>query len=409
MGIEIYRKENWDRWESGDYQRLDFLRLDPEKDRLLLGYALSHCRDVVRLSAMRRLGLSELPASPADIGDESALYSILREQARREIDYWVLKEAAFHGPEPMRCFAFCRLTGSAWGGCACGLMSGLVREDIVALCREMIEKNGPFAAEAVAWLRELPTVSDEELAAWASERTERRWDGETGYERELERWLAPAAGVDPDEDLADKICGIFDACIFRIYEEEIVSGAGPILFDAMDRFSGKMRDGLRRHPELPEEPEGAIAAVLTAGGRMTPELTPDRIRETAWSVSDRSTQHSYFLWMAYWYGIGTEENDDRALEMLEDAARRGHMYALKEIVHIYDAGKYVRRDFKRALQWQEKRMELCREAYELSEDGYTERKAYAASLKELGDLLMKEGYAKRAKQYYRRAEKLSGE
>ena len=181
MGIRIFKRDNWSRWEDGFFGYGDFRKLDPEKDRLLLAYMLSRCDEGKRTRVTEKLGITEVPALPVNVDDEDderyAPYLVMQEQVMREEDYWTLREAAFEAPGPMRRFAFCRLTGYSWppDECdaysyrtySCGLKSGLTREDIECFCREMIDNRGPFAAEAGEWLKKLPGVSDEELAARA--------------------------------------------------------------------------------------------------------------------------------------------------------------------------------------------------------------------------------------------------
>ena len=123
MGIKIYRRENWDRWESGPYTLMDFL-LDPEKDRWLLQHMLSHCSDTPRSRIPKRFNLDQVPGPPVNVddpGDEMyAPYIMLREQVMREDDWWALKAAALEAPNAMmRRFAFCRLTGYSWPGDEC--------------------------------------------------------------------------------------------------------------------------------------------------------------------------------------------------------------------------------------------------------------------------------------------------
>lgn len=188
--MQIFRRENWDRWEYGPYHKADF-RLDPEKDCWLLQYLLSHCARTQRKREMARLGLDALPAPPVNIDDpddkDYAPYIMLREQVMREDDYWALRAAILDAPNGMmRRFAFCRLTGYSWPFVACdaysyrtwdcGLKSGVTREDIKDLCRELVDAKTPFARQAEEWLERLPTFSDDDLARWASDRTERKHD-----------------------------------------------------------------------------------------------------------------------------------------------------------------------------------------------------------------------------------------
>ena len=109
--------------------------------------------------------------------------------------------------------------------------------------------------------------------------------------------------------------------------------------------------------------------------------------------------------MAYWYGYQTEQDDDLALQMLLDAGERGHLVSYSNIVKIYSEGKYVHKNSRLALSWQEKKVERFRLLYEKNGTDKA-RREYKEVLKQHGDLLMKEGYAKRAKQSYRLAERL---
>ena len=67
----------------------------------------------------------------------------------------------------------------------------------------------------------------------------------------------------------------------------------------MDDF---LSDSLCSRFNYTEEPAGdvltAIEELLSAGGRSTPDMTPERIKEIAWNVCEQSPQHSYFLYMA---------------------------------------------------------------------------------------------------------------
>ena len=426
MGIDIFRRENWDRWESGPYTVIDF-SLDPEKDRWLIRHLIGHGSEIQRRRMMIKFGFDDLPAPPVNIDDpedtQYAPYLLLREQVMREDDYWTLKTAMLEAPDiMMRRFAFSRLTGYSWPPderdaysyrtYACGLKSQVSREDIEDLCRELVYRNGRYAKRAAEWLERLPTFTDDELVEWASGKTERRFDND------LEAWMrkrmAPVKDVPEREDLEDKICGIFDATIFQKYQRRYLYGSGIVFREAVeDSFTEFVN---RRLDELKKPYKSIVTAVtelMRAGDRDISDLTSREISRIAWSVSPRSRQHSYFLWMAYWYGIDVDEDNDRALKLLADAADRGHMRSYREIVEIYASGEYVRRDFKQALRWQEKKTELLHRAYDGDEHRDAKycatRKPYAEALKVTGDLLMEAGYAKRAKQFYRKAEQLMGE
>ena len=418
-----FLEENWVIWEEKDFYTASVLRpsLDKEKDKLQLTYLAVYGKNNVQRFAMRRLGVKEIPALPVNPedpqDDQYAPYMVLREQVMRESDYWVLKKAAFHAPRPLNKFAFCRLTGCSWISdgdhassyrtCSCGLKRDVSREDIVDLCREMIYKKGPFQRNAARWLEKLADISDEELAEMASEKTERRFDSEP--DNLLHKWMRPSEGCSEETDLKLKICAIFDAYIMWEYSKEFLSGSGVLQREAMD---DSLSDSLCSWFNYTQEPAGdvltAIEELLAAGGRSAPDLTRERLKEIAWNVCEQSPQHSYFIYMAYWYGYEAEENDDLALQMLFDAAQRGHLVACSNIVKIYSEGVYVHKNFRLALTWQEKKVELYRLSFE-QEGTDTARREYREVLRQLGDLLMKEGYAKRAKRYYRMADQLTNQ
>lgn len=421
MGIKIFRRENWDRWESGPYTLMDFL-LDPEKDRWLLQHMLSHCSDTPRSRIPKRFNLDQVPGPPVNVddpGDEMyAPYIMLREQVMREDDWWALKAAALEAPNAMmRRFAFCRLTGYSWPGDECdaysyrtwdcGLKSVVPREDIEDFCREMIASKGQFAVEAAEWLEKLPTFSDDVLAEWSAGKTERKYDSEP--EEVLRKRLRPARNCTAQEDLEDKLLAIFDAYIFRKYQRHHFNGSGIVLKeaaqDSLTYYLAGRFEKARPHASF----EVALEEVKRSSG-WDPGLTPEQIDRLVWSVSPRSRQHSYFLWMAYWFGIDVDEDDDKAIKLLTDAAERGHLRAYDELVRIYATVNSVHRNIREALRWQEKKVGVYRKAYEADgqrDSRYSEtRRPYARVLRETGDFLKDAGYDKRARQYYHQAEQL---
>ena len=143
--------------------------MDPDKDRLLLENLARNAPGTMRKAALRRLGLTELPPpNPEYISDDlfDESYWVLREQILQVCqmaDRELLRTAAFASRSEASCFAFCRLTGwqftppecDAYShrDYACGRVDWMAEEDVKALCREMIEKHGPFVREAVQCLR----------------------------------------------------------------------------------------------------------------------------------------------------------------------------------------------------------------------------------------------------------------
>ena len=418
--MEIFREENWDTWRSGCFTMADFKNLYGEKDRWLLTWTAVHGNDHASRIAMHRLGISVIPEVPVNTDDEKDdlyfLYLVLNEQVKRESDFQVLRKAAFCAPFPMNRFAFCRLTGASWTPderkaysyrtYSCGLKNNVVRKDIEDLCREMIIRNGPMSEIAGKRLEELSGITDAELERMASDKTERSFDNPS--EEWLRVTMRPKKGYSEEEDLELKICGIFDAFIMLLYEKEFPGGSVRFWQQINeDAFSENMRNCLIYDYKPKSDVIDTVTDLLSIGGRLTPDMTPDKISKIAWSVCKNSRQHSFFLYLAYWYGLGTKVNDDLALKMLSDAADRGHMFSFNDLVNIYSSGKYVHKNVRLALDWQEKKVELCRQLYEEDKNSESAIKDYESAIRELGSLLMKEGYAKRAKQQFRKADQLA--
>lgn len=178
MGIHIFEKDEWDRIRCGTIGTPDFMCIDKERDERLLNFMLHRAAEPVAKRGMLRHRLKEMPEPMVNIDypedERYPEYIVLSEQVVQEDDTEVLKAAALNSSDwNMAAFAFCRLTGYSWppDECdaysyrtyECGLKADMTRGDIEAFCHEMIERNGRFADEARAWLRELPNIRDEML------------------------------------------------------------------------------------------------------------------------------------------------------------------------------------------------------------------------------------------------------
>lgn len=183
MGIRIFRDGNWNMIQDITASLRDLSGLDLQKDRELIDYLIWHASERTQDRLMKKYGLTEFPEKRINIDDANddihPVYYVFREQVIRETDREALREVAFSDEGSAGKFAFCRLTGYSWppDECdaysyrtyACGLMRDMTRADIEALCRDMIERNGPFAREAEKWITRLPEISDEQLDEWAAD------------------------------------------------------------------------------------------------------------------------------------------------------------------------------------------------------------------------------------------------
>lgn len=167
MGVKIFRDDNWNGIKSGIISRKDIMRLDAEKDKVLIGYLIAHapeqCRRSMTEYAAEQYGMDELPGPYRNIDDPDdpyyEEYIVLQEQAVREDNDDVLREAALHSSDyQLAAFAFCRLTGYSFppDACdaysyrtfSCGILPGMTKDDIRALCRMMIAEEGPLKEAA---------------------------------------------------------------------------------------------------------------------------------------------------------------------------------------------------------------------------------------------------------------------
>ena len=173
MGVKIFRDDNWNRIKSGIISRKDIMHLNREKDKVLIGYLISHATEPCRQSMMKfaaeKYSLYDFPEQQKNIDDPNdpyyEEYLVLQEQVIREDDADVLKEAAFHSSNyDMAAFAFCRLTGCSFPPSECdaysyrtfdcGIMPRTTAEDVREFCRRVIEERGRFANVAEERLRD---------------------------------------------------------------------------------------------------------------------------------------------------------------------------------------------------------------------------------------------------------------
>jgi len=339
MGFKVFR-DDWERLESGELYLSDCTGLDRLLDRELIEYLALHCREGWWVPKfLRRYGIDKVFLAAAENEDPEGIeraYRVLREQVAREEDRDVLKRAAFTGRNDIGRFAFCYLTGYRWDPrdygpytYQCGLKNDMLREDIEAFCREMIEKDGPFSREAEEWLAKLPEIPDETMDEWAEGESDR-------YSRQalsvsLHGLLRPSDGPGAlhGEELEEKLRSIFDAYIMMVYEERCGKVTRSKKAGLMDPFTRDIYEIMKKliRERVPDE-AAAVAAVLYAGGAMGQEISPDRIREVVWSESDGSPQHSFFLGLACEHGIGTEPDGEKADAMFRHAADGGFAAAL---------------------------------------------------------------------------------
>ena len=354
IGFRMFLEDNWDRWMDEYFIKMDTRRLDRRKDRCLLEYMAVYGNPDVSKWAMKALGVSEVPDSIGGIGcaySEDKIYQrhfVVHEQVMRETDYWTLEKAAYEAPYELAYPAFCRITGIScpeppvidiYNPGNYGLKSHMSREDIEQLCREMIERNGPFADEAAEWLRKLPEISDEMLAEWAAPKTERSWDSDPT--EKLKGYYTDEAKEASREDI---IRSIYDAFMFRQYADEHPQSTGKIFFDTLDWFAKRVVEWYEKRRKRPVSLAASVRVVMKACGAACDDLTEEKMREAAYKETEDKHGHGFYLGVDLLYGFETEGDAAASVHYLTEAADAGNIYAMEELIDIYEEGIGVKKN-----------------------------------------------------------------
>ncbi|MBQ8914709.1 MAG: toll/interleukin-1 receptor domain-containing protein [Clostridia bacterium] len=96
----------------------------------------------------------------------------------------------------------------------------------------------------------------------------------------------------------------------------------------------------------------------------------EAIKRLAIRENDNSPEHNFFIGLAYRDGIDVEVDYERALSLISGAAEAGLLEACEQLVQMYRQGKCVRRDYREAIRWQEKKIEIMRAVFDSEKDMY---------------------------------------
>lgn len=108
------------------------------------------------------------------------------------------------------------------------------------------------------------------------------------------------------------------------------------------------------------------------------------VQKLALGENDSDPEHNFFIGLAYLNGIDVEVDRDRALTLITGAAESGVPEAMEKLVNIYRNGDGAARDYRTAVEWQERLADYQRTQYEKSgarEDGEN----WNTALHNLGD------------------------
>lgn len=123
------------------------------------------------------------------------------------------------------------------------------------------------------------------------------------------------------------------------------------------------------------------------------------VQKLAIQENDGSPEHIFFIGLAYLNGIDVEVDRPRALSLITGAAESGLPEAMEKLVSMYQNGDGVKRDYRTAIQWQERLVDWRRKRFE--ESRAEEDALYLANaLWDLGDCQSKASAAAAAKQTY---------
>ena len=92
-----------------------------------------------------------------------------------------------------------------------------------------------------------------------------------------------------------------------------------------------------------------------------------QLNRLAMSVNDKP-EHTFFIALAYLYGIDVEVDGKRGAALMEASANGGCTAAIEKMVGMYNYGEGVAVDYRRAIEWQEKLCDRLEEDYRKTPD-----------------------------------------
>ncbi|MBQ3045108.1 MAG: TIR domain-containing protein [Clostridia bacterium] len=116
--------------------------------------------------------------------------------------------------------------------------------------------------------------------------------------------------------------------------------------------------------------------------------------------NDSSPEHNFFIGLAYLSGIDVEVDHERAVSLITSAAEAGLPEAMKKLVTMYRNGEGVKRDYEKAILWQENYVFRFKRIYEKTgkiNDGYK----FLDEIWGLGDFCKELWNTQKAIEYYK--------
>ncbi len=80
--------------------------------------------------------------------------------------------------------------------------------------------------------------------------------------------------------------------------------------------------------------------------------------------NDDDPTHNFFIGLAYLGGIDVETDYDMALRLIEGSAEQELPEAMQKLVDMYNSGEGVKRDYRKAIEWQRKLADVRKRMFE---------------------------------------------
>ena len=100
----------------------------------------------------------------------------------------------------------------------------------------------------------------------------------------------------------------------------------------------------------------------------------DALKNIAVRSNDASPQHNFFIGLAYLSGIDVEVDHERAVKLITFAAEKKLPEACEKLANMYKIGEGVKRDYKKAIEWQKEYVNVLGENKENNLEKYLRAK-----------------------------------
>ncbi|MBR1985727.1 MAG: TIR domain-containing protein, partial [Mogibacterium sp.] len=122
--------------------------------------------------------------------------------------------------------------------------------------------------------------------------------------------------------------------------------------------------------------------------------------------AEREAAHKYYIGLAYLNGINAETDTTRAFELISSAADSRFEPAMDRLVRMYRSGIAVPRDYEKAIEWQQKLIDLTEERLNKEETAENAH-LFLYRLGQLGNFLTEQGDDNAAVENYERLLRLA--